>query len=80
LNVVKAGRDAGLGARQNRPGHLRFAALFTAYVLIGVRHEERDLARTFGDRYRRYQAEVPMLLPLPFPSKLNGWRRRSASS
>lgn len=43
--------------------HLLLAALFTAYILIGVRHEERDLVRVFGDEYRRYQAEVPMLLP-----------------
>ena len=61
-------------------GHLLFAALLTAYLLIGIRHEERDLVRAFGDVYRRYQAEVPMLLPLPFASKLIGWRRRSASS
>jgi len=47
--------------------HLLLASLFTAYVLVGVRHEERDLMRTFGDAYRRYQAEVPMLLPIPRP-------------
>jgi methanethiol S-methyltransferase len=44
-------------------GHLLFAALFTVYILIGVRHEERDLLRIFGDAYRSYQAEVPMLIP-----------------
>lgn len=50
-------------------GHLLFAALFTVYVLIGVRHEERDLLRTFGDEYRRYQAAVPMLIPWPRRSR-----------
>jgi protein-S-isoprenylcysteine O-methyltransferase Ste14 len=51
-------------------GHALLAALFTGYLLIGVRHEERDLVRTFGEAYRRYQAEVPMLVPLP----RRGWR------
>lgn len=61
-------------------GHLLLATLLTAYLLVGVRHEERDLARAFGEVYRQYQAEVPMLLPLPFATRLMGWRRRSASS
>jgi len=46
-------------------GHALLAALFTAYVLVGIRHEERDLVRVFGDAYRRYQREVPMLVPWP---------------
>jgi protein-S-isoprenylcysteine O-methyltransferase Ste14 len=45
--------------------HLLLSSLFTLYILVGVRHEERDLVRLFGEPYRRYQAEVPMLLPLP---------------
>jgi protein-S-isoprenylcysteine O-methyltransferase Ste14 len=44
-------------------GHLLFAGALTVYILIGVRHEERDLVRTFGDAYRSYQAAVPMLIP-----------------
>lgn len=51
-------------------GHLLFSTLFTLYVIIGARHEERDLVRRFGDDYRRYQAAVPMLIP---------WLRRSSS-
>jgi protein-S-isoprenylcysteine O-methyltransferase Ste14 len=46
-------------------GHLLFSALLSVYILIGVRHEERDLVRMFGDAYRSYQAAVPMLLPVP---------------
>ncbi len=46
-------------------GHLVLAACLTAYVLIGIRHEERDLVRHFGDAYRAYQERVPMLLPIP---------------
>jgi protein-S-isoprenylcysteine O-methyltransferase Ste14 len=42
---------------------LVFAGGFTAYVLIGLWHEERSLAAQFGDRYRDYQARVPFLVP-----------------
>lgn len=44
-------------------GHLLFAAGTTAYILIAVRYEERDLVAHFGDRYRRYRQRVPMLIP-----------------
>jgi methanethiol S-methyltransferase len=46
-------------------GHLLLSASLTAYVLVGVRYEERDLLRRFGDDYRRYREQVPMLLPIP---------------
>jgi methanethiol S-methyltransferase len=46
-------------------GHLLFAAVMTAYILIGIQLEERDLIRSFGEGYRRYRKEVPMLVPLP---------------
>jgi methanethiol S-methyltransferase len=45
--------------------HALFAGLFTLYVLIGIRYEERALIRSFGKPYRDYQARVPMLLPVP---------------
>lgn len=45
-------------------GHLLFAACMTAYILIAIRFEERDLVHHLGDRYLRYREEVPMLLPL----------------
>ncbi|MEI2778080.1 MAG: isoprenylcysteine carboxylmethyltransferase family protein [Tetrasphaera sp.] len=45
--------------------HLLFAALGTAYVLVGIRFEERDLRRTFGPEYDAYARRVPALLPLP---------------
>lgn len=44
-------------------GHLLFAAGMTVYVLVGMAHEERDLLRLFGDRYRDYRRRVPALLP-----------------
>ena len=46
-------------------GQLCLAAAFTAYILVAIRLEERDLVRAHGERYRRYQREVPMLLPAP---------------
>lgn len=46
-------------------GHLLFAAVMTAYILVGIRLEERDLTKLYGDRYRGYRKRVRMLLPLP---------------
>jgi hypothetical protein len=44
-------------------GHLLFAALTTAYMLVGVRLEERDLLRAYGGAYEDYRRRVPMLVP-----------------
>lgn len=44
-------------------GHLLFAAACTAYILIGIWFEERDLVAQFGQRYRVYREQVGMLLP-----------------
>ncbi len=37
----------------------------TVYILVGIRYEERDLVRRFGDRYGDYRRRVPMLFPWP---------------
>lgn len=48
-------------------GHLLFAGLMTLYVMIGLWFEERSLVREFGEAYRLYQTQVPMLLPRLIP-------------
>ena len=47
-------------------GHLLFAVVNTAYILIGVRLEERDLVVAFGTTYELYRRRVPMLVPRLF--------------
>ena len=37
--------------------------LWTVWIIIGTAMEERDLIDCFGDAYRSYRKEVPMLLP-----------------
>jgi protein-S-isoprenylcysteine O-methyltransferase Ste14 len=44
-------------------GRLLFAAVTTAYILVGILLDERDLIDLFGDDYRRYRDRVSMLVP-----------------
>lgn len=46
-------------------GHLLFAGSLTAYVLLGIRVEERSLRQELGESYEEYRSRVPMLLPRP---------------
>jgi methanethiol S-methyltransferase len=43
--------------------HLVFAIATTAYILIAIRWEERDLIGAHGPAYETYRAKVPMLVP-----------------
>jgi len=44
-------------------GHLLFASVTTAYIVIGTLLEERDLIELFGTDYLHYKTRVAMLMP-----------------
>jgi methanethiol S-methyltransferase len=49
------------------------AVTVTLYLVVGSRLEERKLVAQFGETYRRYQQQVPALVP-------RLWRRRGADA
>ena len=46
-------------------GHLFFAIMTTAYILVAIQFEERDLTGIHGEQYRSYRKSVSMLTPWP---------------
>jgi len=64
--TLNGGAVGPLGAALLVDGGALFAGGMTAYILVGIRLEERDLVGHFGDVYREYRKRVPMLIP---------WRR-----
>ena len=52
-------------------GHLLLALGMSAYMLIAIRYEERDLVGLFGNEYEEYRRHVGMLTPR--------FRRRTSS-
>lgn len=56
--------------------HLVFAIMTTAYILVAIRLEERDLVTFHGEAYESYRRRVPMLVP----GAASRSRRRSGAS
>jgi methanethiol S-methyltransferase len=43
--------------------HLLFAIMTSAYMLMAIRWEEKDLIMLHGSKYQHYRDKVPMLIP-----------------
>ena len=46
-------------------GHLYFAVMTTAYILLAIQFEERDMIRVHGEDYKVYRSGVSMIVPWP---------------
>jgi methanethiol S-methyltransferase len=46
-------------------GHMLFSVGTTAYILIAIQLEERDMVGMYGPEYKRYQREVSQIIPMP---------------
>jgi protein-S-isoprenylcysteine O-methyltransferase Ste14 len=46
--------------------HLVFAIATTGYILIAIQFEEKDMVGFYGDAYRRYREQIPMIIPVRF--------------
>lgn len=49
-------------------GHAVFAGVLSAYILIAIRYEERDLRKLHGEAYEAWRQKTGMLIPRPVAS------------
>jgi len=60
--------------------HLLFAVMCSAYMLVAIRWEERDLVVLHGAKYANYRDNVPMLIPSVSAYKSNAQKSRAGSA
>lgn len=58
-------------------GHLLFAGVFTSWIVLAIRFEERDLVHEHGQAYRDYRDAVRMLVPWPARRAATAFSRTS---
>ena len=52
--------------------HLVFAGGMTAYILVGILFEERNLVEYHGEDYENYREQVPKLIPVGIRKQASG--------